>query len=99
MSRRPVVTSTGLSHSAPLRRELDHGSQVSAPGTRSGATSDCTTAGSACVTENQTNYCFLVCASKTDCNLHREPENEASCTSSVTFVDGTMNRKVCTPPR
>jgi hypothetical protein len=55
-------------------------------------------AGSACVTDNQTNYCFLVCASKTDCNLHRSPANEADCTSSLTFTDGTMGRKVCRPP-
>ena len=54
--------------------------------------------GSACVTENQTNYCFLVCGTKDDCNIHRSTENEASCTSSLTFLDGTMNRKVCTPP-
>ena len=32
--------------------------------------SDCPQ-GSACVTDNQTNYCFLVCSTKTDCNLHR----------------------------
>jgi hypothetical protein len=54
--------------------------------------------GSACVTDNQTNYCFLVCATKTDCNLHRSPANEADCTSSLSFIDGTMNRKVCRPP-
>jgi hypothetical protein len=56
-------------------------------------------AGSACVTDdNQTNYCFLVCAAKTDCNLHRSLDNESDCTSSLTFVDGTMGRKVCRPP-
>jgi hypothetical protein len=56
-------------------------------------------AGSACVTDdNQTNYCFLVCVDKTDCNLHRSADNESSCTSSLTFVDGAMNRKVCRPP-
>ncbi|HXU62116.1 MAG TPA: hypothetical protein VN962_10465 [Polyangia bacterium] len=54
--------------------------------------------GSACVTDDQTNYCFLVCATKTDCNTHRSAANEADCTSSLTFVDGTMNRKVCRPP-
>jgi hypothetical protein len=54
--------------------------------------------GSACVTDNQTNYCFLVCATKTDCNLHRSLDNEADCTSSLTFVDTAMNRKVCRPP-
>ena len=56
-------------------------------------------AGSACVTDdNQTNYCFLICADKPDCNPHRTLDNESSCTSSLTFVDGTMNRKVCRPP-
>jgi hypothetical protein len=54
--------------------------------------------GSACVTDNQTNYCFLICAGKTDCNLHRSLANEADCTSSLPFVDGAMNRKVCRPP-
>jgi hypothetical protein len=55
--------------------------------------------GSACVTnDDQVNYCFLICVDKTDCNLHRTPDNESSCTSSLTFVDGTMSRKVCRPP-
>ena len=54
--------------------------------------------GSACVTDNQTNYCFLICAQKTDCNLHRTAADESDCTSSLTFVDGDMNRKVCRPP-
>lgn len=56
--------------------------------------------GSACVTEDDgSNYCFLVCADKVECNPHRSVENEASCNSSLTFVDGTMGRKVCRPPR
>jgi hypothetical protein len=56
--------------------------------------------GSACITEdNGINYCFLVCADKPDCNPHRTLENESSCNSSLTFVDGTMGRKVCRPPR
>lgn len=55
--------------------------------------------GSACVTnDNQTNTCFLICADKPDCNLHRTTDNESSCTSSLTFVDGVMGRKVCRPP-
>jgi hypothetical protein len=54
--------------------------------------------GSACVTDNQRNYCFLICATKTDCNVHRSAENEADCTSALTFVDGTLDRKVCRPP-
>ena len=55
--------------------------------------------GSACVTDGDgANYCFLVCATKTDCNAHRTADNEADCTSSLTFLDGTMSRKVCRPP-
>jgi hypothetical protein len=60
--------------------------------------SDCP-AGSACVTgDDQVNYCFLVCVDKIDCNAHRSVDNESSCTSSLTFIDGTMGRKVCRPP-
>ena len=56
-------------------------------------------AGSACVTaDNQTNYCFLICVDKPDCNPHRSVDNESNCTSSLTLVDGTMGRKVCNPP-
>ena len=55
--------------------------------------------GSACVTEDDgTNYCFLICVDKPECNPHRSVENESSCNSSLTFVDGTMGRKVCRPP-
>jgi hypothetical protein len=55
--------------------------------------------GSACVTgSNGVNYCFLVCANKTDCNAHRSANNEADCNSALTFVEGTMSRKVCRPP-
>jgi hypothetical protein len=56
-------------------------------------------AGSACVTEdNQINYCFLICVDKPDCNPHRSLDNESGCVSSLTFVDGAANRKVCRPP-
>ena len=54
--------------------------------------------GSACVTDGQTNYCFLVCDTKTDCNLHRSADNESDCTSSLTFLDTNNGRKVCRPP-
>jgi hypothetical protein len=54
--------------------------------------------GSACVTEDDgTNYCFLVCVDKPDCNENRPVENEASCVSSLPFVEGAMGRKVCRP--
>ena len=54
--------------------------------------------GSACVTEsNGTNYCFLTCVDKIDCNENRPVESEASCVSSITFIDGAMGRKVCRP--
>jgi hypothetical protein len=59
--------------------------------------SDCPQ-GSACVTDGPMNYCFLVCVAKTDCNLHRSVDVESDCVSSLPFVDGAMNRKVCRPP-
>lgn len=59
---------------------------------------DCPT-GSACVTESDgANYCFLICGDRPDCNRHRSVENESSCVSSLSFVDGAMGRKVCRPP-
>lgn len=55
--------------------------------------------GSACVTHSDgTNYCFLVCGTKSDCNTNRSSENEANCSSSTTFVDGANGRKACIPP-
>jgi hypothetical protein len=54
--------------------------------------------GSACVTENGTNYCFLICVAKTDCNPNRTVDVESNCTSSISFVDPTAGRKVCNPP-
>jgi hypothetical protein len=64
----------------------------------------CTTAagcpvGSACVTHSDgKNYCFLTCTEKPQCNLSRPADVEASCTSSVTFADGTKSSKACVPP-
>ena len=56
-------------------------------------------AGSACIAhDDQKNYCFLICVEKVDCNINRDLENESNCSSSVTFVDGTMSRKACVPP-
>jgi hypothetical protein len=54
--------------------------------------------GSACVTESGANYCFLICSLKTDCNTHRTAADESSCDSSLPFVDGGKNVKVCRPP-
>lgn len=55
--------------------------------------------GSKCVTaDNGTNYCFLVCVEKVDCNVHRTVENEANCVGNATLVDGAKGVKVCVPP-
>jgi hypothetical protein len=55
--------------------------------------------GSACVRHDDgMNYCFLVCSSKPDCNRHRAAEVEANCSSTAVLVDGSKDRKVCTPP-
>jgi hypothetical protein len=54
--------------------------------------------GSACVTEAGVNYCFLVCAEKVDCNVRRDPADEANCSGSADFVENVANRKACIPP-
>ena len=54
---------------------------------------------SACIAhEDGTNYCFRICIDKPECNVNRDLENESNCSSSATFVDGTMGRKACIPP-
>lgn len=54
--------------------------------------------GSACVTEGGANYCFLVCVDKVDCNVRRDPADEANCSGSADFVDNVASRKACIPP-
>jgi hypothetical protein len=55
--------------------------------------------GSACVTHaDSTNYCFRICLEKTECNRNRSVENEANCSSNVTFVDSGNGYKACIPP-
>ena len=61
------------------------------------ADSDCP-AGSECVAHEGANYCFLLCDAKPECNAHRDEENEANCSSSVTFVDPDVDSKACVPP-
>jgi hypothetical protein len=61
--------------------------------------SDCPE-GSACILSYQpgTNYCFLVCVDKSDCNHFRAVDYESNCSSNVTFADGAKGRKACVPP-
>jgi hypothetical protein len=55
--------------------------------------------GSLCVTEGTANYCFLTCDSKDTCNANRTADNEANCSSSVTYVeDAPAGSKSCVPP-
>ncbi len=62
------------------------------------ANTDCPE-GSACVTHtDSTNYCFLTCTDKLQCNANRTVDNEANCSSSITFVDDTTKGKACVPP-
>ncbi len=53
--------------------------------------------GSICVTHEGTNYCFLVCLEKEECNDNRESDNESNCSSNIDRVDGG-NDKACVPP-
>ncbi len=54
---------------------------------------------SACVSHDDgKNYCFRTCANKTECNENRSADNEANCSSSITFVDNKKSTKACVPP-
>jgi hypothetical protein len=62
------------------------------------ANADCPE-GSACVAHDDgRKYCFLECLEKVDCNVSRELEDEANCSSNVTFVEDTQAKKACVPP-
>lgn len=52
---------------------------------------------SACVNHEGANYCFRTCVDKAECNENRSTENEANCSSSVTFAEGGTG-KACVPP-
>lgn len=54
---------------------------------------------SACVKHtDQVNYCFRICADKPECNANRDAENEANCSGTADFVEGSKGRKACVPP-
>lgn len=56
--------------------------------------------GSLCVEHTDgTNYCFLECQDKSDCNINRSSANESNCSSNITFTDPqSSNTKACVPP-
>ena len=67
---------------------------------------DCSSAadcpmGSDCVAHDDgSNYCFRTCANKPECNLNRDLDNEANCSSSVDYVQTPKDatQKACVPP-
>ena len=63
------------------------------------ADSDCPL-GSACVAHTDgSNYCFLLCSNKPDCNINRSVDGEANCVSSIVFVESEVGHsKACEPP-
>jgi hypothetical protein len=64
---------------------------------------DCPEA-SACVAHTDgVNYCFRLCDHKSECNRNRSLENEANCSSNVSFtdeatIDVRWGRRACVPP-
>jgi hypothetical protein len=56
--------------------------------------------GSACVAhENGTNYCFLICNDKPQCNPTRPLDAQSNCSANITFVGGgSSGSKACVPP-
>lgn len=59
---------------------------------------DCPEASGCVMHDDGANYCFRVCSDKSECNVNRSVDNEANCSSNVTFVDGAQGRKACVPP-
>lgn len=54
---------------------------------------------SACITHTDgKNYCFRVCIDKAECNANRTGDNQANCSSNVTFASGKKEGKACVPP-
>ncbi|MFH1436938.1 MAG: hypothetical protein ABIJ56_14615 [Pseudomonadota bacterium] len=53
--------------------------------------------GSLCAVVDGSNYCFLVCTEKFQCNEHRTLENESNCSSNIDPVEGG-EEKLCIPP-
>jgi hypothetical protein len=54
--------------------------------------------GSGCVAHDDGNsYCFRLCRDKAECNLHRTPDAESNCSSSIEY-EGTDVGKACVPP-
>ena len=54
--------------------------------------------GSACVMHDDgVAYCFRQCVDKAECNLHREADLEANCSSNIEWVGDDVG-KACVPP-
>lgn len=45
-----------------------------------------------------TNYCFVVCADKPDCNVNRPADATANCSGTATFTDAESGKRACVPP-
>lgn len=58
---------------------------------------DCPEASRCVAHDDGENYCFRVCVDKAECNANRPPDDEANCSSNITFVDGGGG-KACVPP-
>lgn len=54
--------------------------------------------GSACVMHDDgVAYCFRLCVDKSECNLNREADLEANCSSNITWIGDDVG-KACVPP-
>lgn len=57
--------------------------------------------GATCVAHEGTNYCFRECVDKSECNVNREPDHEANCSSNFDYADSAddvSGVKACIPP-
>ena len=59
---------------------------------------DCPEASVCVAHDDGHNYCFRTCVDKVECNRHRDIDNEANCSASITFVEAAQDGKACVPP-
>ncbi len=59
---------------------------------------ECPEASTCVAHEDGNNYCFRTCADKAECNVNRDGDNEANCSSNVDYVDKDTTGKSCVPP-
>ncbi len=59
---------------------------------------DCPSGSKCVIHDNGSNYCFLNCVEKVDCNSNRPDDVQSNCVGNTTFVEEEVEVKSCVPP-